>query len=48
MSTNIKLSKAQIFKIIQSSGSFGSWLDIVGKKRIMKYGVLLAKDVYLN
>ena len=26
MSTNIKLSEAQISKIIQSGGSFGSWL----------------------
>ena len=31
---NIKLSKAQIFKIIQSGGSFGSWLDNLGKKVI--------------
>ena len=26
MSTDIKLSKAQISRIIQSGGSFGSWL----------------------
>ena len=32
MSTDIKLSKAQIPKIIQSGGSFGSWLANIGKK----------------
>ena len=31
MSTDIKLSKAQIPKIIQSGGSFGSWLANIGK-----------------
>ena len=32
MSTDIKLSKPQISKIIQSDGSFGSWLVDFGKK----------------
>ena len=32
MSTDIKLSNAQISKIIQSGGSFGSWLTNFGKK----------------
>ena len=32
ISTDIKLSKAQISKIIQSSGSFCSWLGNLGKK----------------
>ena len=32
MSTDIKLSKPQISKIIQSGGSFGSWLVDFGKK----------------
>ena len=32
MSTDIKLSKAQKSKIIQSGGSFGSWLANLGKK----------------
>ena len=36
MSTDIKLSKAQIFKIIQSGGSFGSWLANLGKKSTNK------------
>ena len=33
MSTDIKLSKAQISKIIQSGGPFGSWLSNLGKKK---------------
>ena len=36
MSTDIKLSKAQISKIIESGGSFGSWLASLGKKRTNK------------
>ena len=32
MATDIKLSKAQISKIIQSSGSFGSWLRNIGNR----------------
>ena len=32
MSTNIKLSKTQIFKTIQSGGSFGSWLGNLERK----------------
>ena len=31
MSTDIKLAKAQIPNIIQSEGSFGSWLVNLGK-----------------
>ena len=34
MSTDIKLSKAQISKIIQSGGFFASWLGNLGKKVI--------------
>ena len=34
MSTDIKLSKTQISKIIQSVGSFGSWLNNSGKKEL--------------
>ena len=33
MSTDIKLSKSQISKIIQSGGSFGSWLGNLEKKQ---------------
>ena len=32
MSTDVKLSKAQIYKISQSGGSFRSWLANFGKK----------------
>ena len=44
MSTDIKLSKAQISKIIQSGGSFGSWLGNLGKKAITNIAILLARD----
>ena len=32
MSTDIKLSKAQIFTLIQAGGSFASWLANLGKE----------------
>ena len=44
MSTDIKLSKAQISKIIQSGGSFGSWLANLGKKVLTSVAILLARD----
>ena len=44
MSTDIKLSKAQISKIIQSRGSFGSWLGKLGKKVLVNINIPLAKD----
>ena len=44
MSTDIKLSKAQISKIIQSGGSFGSWLGNLGKKEITNIAISLARD----
>ena len=44
MSTDIKLSKAQISKIIQSGGSFGSWLGNLGKKVIRDLAIPLARD----
>ena len=34
MATDIKLNKAQISKIIQSGGSFVSWLGSLGKKTL--------------
>ena len=37
MSTDTKLSKAQISKIIKSGGSFGSWLGNLCKKSTSKY-----------
>ena len=44
MSTGIKLSKGQIYKIIQSGGSFDSWLDRLGKKALSN----IAIAIYLN
>ena len=44
MSTDIKLSKAQISKIIQSGGSFGSWLGNLEKKVLTNVAILLARD----
>ena len=36
MTSDIKLKKAQISKIIQLGGSFGSWLGNSGKKALTK------------
>ena len=44
MSTDIKLSKAQISKIIQSGGSFGPWLTNLGKKALTNVAIPLARD----
>ena len=44
MSTYIKLSKAQISKIIQSGGSFGSWLANLEKNGLTNIAILLARD----
>ena len=44
MSTDIKLSKAQISEIIQSGGSFGSWLGNLGKKALTNIAIPLARD----
>ena len=44
MSTNIKLSITQISKKIESSGSFGSWLDNLGKKALTNIAIPLARD----
>ena len=43
MSTDIKLNKAQISKITQSGGSFGSWLGNLGKKALMNIAIPLAR-----
>ena len=45
MSTDVKLSKDQIFKIIQSGGSFGSWLDNLGKRALTNITIPLARDI---
>ena len=44
MSTDIKLSKAQISKIIQSSGSFDPWLASSGKKVLKSVAIILDRD----
>ena len=45
MSTDMKFSKAQISKIIQSDGAFGSWLDNLGKKILINVAIPLAIDI---
>ena len=44
MLTDIKLSKSQISKIIQSGGSFGSWLANLEKKALTNVAIPLARD----
>ena len=44
MSTHINLSKAQISKIIQSGGYFGSWLSNLGKKALTNIFIPLTRD----
>ena len=43
MLADIKLSKAQISKIIQSGGSFGSWLSNLRKKALKNISIPLAR-----
>ena len=44
MSTDIKPSKTKISKIIQSGGSFGSWLANSSKKVLANFASLLTRD----
>ena len=44
MSTDAKLSKAQISKIIQSDGSFASWFANLDKKALTNVAIPLARD----
>ena len=44
MSTDIKLSKAQISETIQSGGSFSSWLGNLGKKTLKNIVIPLARE----
>ena len=44
LSTDVKLSKAQISKIIQSVRSFGSWLANLDKKALKNVSIPLARD----
>ena len=43
MSTDKKLSKAQIFKIVQSIGFFGSWVTNVRRKTLENVATSLAR-----
>ena len=43
-SMEIKFSQAQISKIIQSGGSFSSWLGNLGKKGLENVAIPLARD----
>ena len=44
MSVDIKLNKAQTSKIIQSGGSFGSWLGNLGNKSLANIAIPSARD----
>ena len=44
MSTDIKLSKAQVSKINQSVESFGFWLRNFGKKALTNIAISLVRD----
>ena len=44
MLTDIKLSKVELSKTIQSGGSFGSWLRNLGKKAPANVAFALARD----
>ena len=44
MPTDIKPSKTQISKMIQSGGSFASWLDNLGRKALTNIAIPLAKE----
>ena len=44
MPTDIKLSKAQLSKIIQSGESFSSWLGNLGKKTLANIAIPWARD----
>ena len=46
MSTDIKLSKCQISKIIQSGGSFGTWLANLDKKARTNIAIPLARIIH--
>ena len=48
MSRDIKLGKTQISKIIQSGGSFGSWLANLARKSLKNVAVALAREKLLG
>ena len=48
MSADIKRCKTQISKIIQSDGSFGSWLGNLGKKPLTNIVIPLARGNFIG
>ena len=44
ISIDVKLNKSQISKIIESGGSFGSWLGNLGKKSLANVAIPFARD----
>ena len=48
MSTDIKLSKSQLSKVIQPAGFLGKMLGNLGKQAVLYLAVPLAKDVLLK
>ena len=44
MSTDVKLSKAQISKIIQSGGFLGPWLNKLGRKVVTDLAIPFARN----
>ena len=44
MSTEIKLTKAQIFKLLQFGGSFGSCIGNLGKKLLTNVAIPFSRD----
>ena len=44
VTTDMKLSKTQISKIIQSGGSFGSWLENLREKALTNIAIPLTRD----
>ena len=46
MSTDTKLSKVQLSKIIQSGGLPGNIIDKLGKEALTKFTAPLAKDIF--
>ena len=45
MSTDIKLSKEQLKKLIESGGCLGNMINNLGQKPLLNFAATLAKDV---
>ena len=44
MSIDIKLSKTQVYKVINRGRSFGSWLGKLGEKAVTSIAIPLARE----